>query len=159
MFFVFFFRIITIQPDIHAKKLITMNIPHGFIHWILAYLQIGHNLSTLIETVVLMLLSLILVLHFISTLYIADCRTQEINYPLIKFADNTAMTGLFHNNDDTKYLLHMKSFADCFNNNYLQLNIPMTKELVIDFRRTASPPPPLFSSTVLKSKGYPLANI
>ena len=72
---------------------------------------------------------------FIFTLYTADCRTQDVNYPLIKLPDNTTMTGLIHNNYDTKYRLHLKSFVD-----YFHLNISKTKELFMDFCRTASPP-------------------
>ena len=54
---------------------------------------------------------------FIFTLCTADCRTQDINYPLIKFADYTAMIGLIHDNDDTKYILHVKSLLDYCNTN------------------------------------------
>ena len=45
---------------------------------------------------------------FIFTLHTADCRTQDANYPLIKFADDTAMIGQIHNNDDTNYQLHLR---------------------------------------------------
>ena len=32
---------------------------------------------------------------------------KHVNYPLIKFADDTAMIDLIHDDDDTKYFLHM----------------------------------------------------
>ena len=56
---------------------------------------------------------------FIFTLYTADCRTQSVSYPLMKFADDNTMIGRIHN-DDTKYQLHLKSFVDYCNTNYLQ---------------------------------------
>ena len=124
-----------------------MNIPHRFIHWVLAYLA---NRTLLVcfyknrcsdvnatntgapqDTVLA---------PFIFTLYTADCRTQDVNYPLIKIADDTAMIVPNHDNDDMKYQFHLKSFVDYCNTNYLQLNISKKKQLFIDFLRTASPP-------------------
>ena len=86
----------------------------------------------------------------IFTLYTADCRTQDVSHPLTKFADDTAMFGLIHNNDDTKYQLRQKSFVDYCNTNCHQLNITNTMEMFMHIRRTALSTP-LLSSAVLKS--------
>ena len=75
------------------------------------------------------------------TLCTTDCRTQDVNYPLINVADDTAMIGLTHNNDDAKYQLRLKSLVDYCCPNYLKLDISKTNELFINFLRTASPPP------------------
>ena len=80
---------------------------------------------------------------FIFTLYTADCRTLDVNYPHIRLTDNTAMIGLFHSNDNTKYQLHLKSYVDYHNTNYPQLNISKIKEPFMDFHRNASPPHPV----------------
>ena len=137
-----------IQPHILAKKLIKMNIPHGFIHWMLAYhtkrtqfICLDINCCSDVITTNTGAPQGIVLTPFISTLCTADCRTQHVSHPLIKFADDTAMIGLIHNNDDAKYQLHLKSFLDYCNTNYLQLNISKTNELFIDFFLTASPPP------------------
>ena len=135
------------QPQILAKKLIKMNIPHGFVHWILAYLTNRTQFvcldinccSDVIATNTGAPQGIVLA-PFISTLCTSDCRTQDVNYPLIKFAYDTAMIGLIHNNDDTKHLLHLKSLVDYCNTNYLKLSISKTKELFIDLCQTASPP-------------------
>ncbi|PIK43412.1 hypothetical protein BSL78_19743 [Apostichopus japonicus] len=63
--------------------------------------------------------------------------------PLIKFADDTAMAGLIHGDDDEAYLRQLQSFVDYCDTNFLQLNISKTKEMVIDFRRSTVPPPPV----------------
>ena len=49
---------------------------------------------------------------FLFTLYTSDCRTQEVMCPLIKFADDTAMTGLIHSDDDRAYLHQLQSFVE-----------------------------------------------
>ena len=81
---------------------------------------------------------------FLLTLYTSDCRTQEVMCPLIKFADDTAMTGLIHSDDDRAYLHQLQSFVEYCNTNFLQLNISKTKEMVIDFRHSVLQPPPVF---------------
>ena len=49
---------------------------------------------------------------FLFTLYTSDCRTQEVMCPLIKFADDTAMIGLIHNDDDRAYLTTRQDQTD-----------------------------------------------
>ena len=149
MFFYFSSAFSTIQPYILAttKNSLNEHGTHGFIHWILGYLTnrtqsvcldiycysdvITTNTGAPQDTVLA---------PFIFTLHTADCRTQEVSYPLIKFADDTAMIGLIHDNDNAKYQLHLKLFVDYCNTNYLQLSISKTKELFVDFCETASPP-------------------
>ena len=131
-----------------CKTFFKMNIPHGFIHCIIAHLAnrrqfVCHdrNCCFYVITTNTGAPQGTVPAAFIFTLYTAGCRTQDINYLLIKFADYTAMIGLIHNNDDMKYQFHVRSFVDYCNTNYLQLNIIKTKELIINIFQTASPPP------------------
>ena len=134
MFFISHPHFTPCSQHIVAKKLIKVHIPRGFFQWILAYLTNRskfvcldrHCCSDVITT---------------NTGNTADCRKQDVSYPLIKFADDTAMIDVIHDNDGTKYQLHLSLFVDYCNTNYLQLSISMTKELFTDFRRTASPSP------------------
>ena len=125
-----------------------MNIPHGFIHWVLAYpinrtqfvcLDINCYFDVIATSTGAS--QGIVLAPSIFTLYRADCRTEEESYPLIKCAYDTAMLGLMHNNDDTKHLLHQKIFVDCCDINYLRLNISKTEEHITDIRHIASPTP------------------
>ena len=107
-----------------------------------AYLTIGQKINCCSDIITTNTVGLqgTVPASYIFTSFTADCRTHDLCYPLIKLADNTAMIGLIHSNYGKKYLHHLKSFVDYSNTNYLQLNISMTKELLIDFRGTVSPP-------------------
>ena len=83
---------------------------------------------------------------FLFTLYTSDCRSSEPSCPLIKFADDTAMIGLIKDNDDTIYQQQLAMFVKHCDANFLELNVSKTKEMIIDFRISCSPP----SSIVLK---------
>ena len=151
MFFDFTSAFNTIQPHILAKKLISMDVFHGFIHWILGYLtdrtqfvSLGRNYRSDIISSNTGAPQGTVLAPFLFTLYTSDCRTQEVMCPLIKFADDTAMTGLIHSDDDRAYLHQLQSFVEYCNTNFLQLNISKTKEMVIDFRRSVLRPPPVF---------------
>ena len=80
---------------------------------------------------------------FLFTLYTADCRSSEEMCPLIKFADDTALAGLIHADDEGAYLRQLQSFVEYCDSNFLQLNTSKTKEMLIDFRRTSIAPLPV----------------
>ena len=69
------------------------------------------------------------------SLYIADCRGQHENTPILKFADDTGLTGLITNDDVSHYRQQIRSFVDWCDEKYLQLNVGKTKETLIDCRR------------------------
>ena len=58
----------------------------------------------------------------------------------VKFADDTAMIGLIKDNDDTIYQQQLAMFVNHCDANFLELNVSKTKELIIDFRISCSPP-------------------
>ena len=69
------------------------------------------------------------------SLYTAGCRGQHENSPIVKFADDTGLTGLITDDDDSHYRQQISSFVDWCDRNYLQLNVGKTKGMIIDFRR------------------------
>ena len=75
---------------------------------------------------------------FLFSLYTADCRSQHDSTPITKFADDTGLTGLITDDDDTHYRRQIDSFVDWCDDNYLQLNVGKTKEMIIDFRKKKS---------------------
>ena len=66
------------------------------------------------------------------TLYTNDCTGSPIT-PFIKYSDDTALQDL--SNSDSVYFEEVYKFVDWCKNNYLNLNVKKTKELIIDFRR------------------------
>ena len=69
----------------------------------------------------------------------------------LNFADDTAMIGLIKDDDDTIYQQQLAMFVNHCDANFLELNVSKTKEMIIDFRISCSPP----SSIVLKGSGRP----
>ncbi len=77
------------------------------------------------------------------TLYTHDCATTHDSNIIIKFADDTTVVGLIHNNNESAYRDEiLKLTAWCSANN-LSLNPSKTKELMIDFRMKRQDPAPV----------------
>lgn len=122
-----------------------MDVPGGFIHWILNYLT---NRTQLVKLSHSCLSDVILsntgapqgtvLAPFLFTLYTYDARSLEQGCSLIKFADDTAMIGLVNGNSDEAYLRQIQSFVNYCDLNFLQLNVAKTKEMIIDFRRNTN---------------------
>ena len=80
---------------------------------------------------------------FLFSLYTADCRSARDSCIVDKYADDTCLMGLIVNDNDTDYVHEINSFVDWCDNNFLQLNVGKTKEMVIDFRKGSVVPPPV----------------
>ena len=50
------------------------------------------------------------------------------------------MIGLIKDDDDTIYQQQLAMFVDHCDANFLELNVSKTKEMIIDFRISCSPP-------------------
>ena len=74
------------------------------------------------------------------TLYTNDCTGTEVT-PFVKYSDDTALEDL--SNSDANYFAEVKRFCEWCRDNYLDLNVSKTKELVIDFRLNSAPLPDL----------------
>ena len=54
---------------------------------------------------------------------------------MTKFADDTTLTGLISDNDESTYRVQVESLIHWCNENNLLLNVSKTKEMIFDFRR------------------------
>ena len=66
------------------------------------------------------------------TLYTSDCKCMNSNNQLFKYADDTALASRC-SNDDMMYREDVVYFTEWCDNNYLELNVKKTKEMVADF--------------------------
>ena len=70
--------------------------------------------------------------------------------PLIRFTYDTAMIGLIHNDDDViEYIHALLYFLSYYNDNFLELNVFNTKEVVLNFHFSAIPPPYVFIDGIM----------
>ena len=142
MYFDFSSAFNTIQPHLLVSKLVKMNIPHPLIAFVFNFLTdrsqyVRLNKSTQSDVIVTNTGAPqgTVLAPFLFTLYTADCRSSSISCPLVKFADDTMMLGLVKNDNETHYRAEIDHFIEYCDNNYLELNVSKTKEMVIDFRR------------------------
>jgi len=137
----------TIQPHLLALKLLKLDVDPKLILWIVDFLvnrsqsvcfqqalsssrntSVGSPQGTCISPV-------------IFTLYTNDCRGTDSSF-LIKYSDDTALQDL--SNTHSTYVDEVSKFCNWCKDNYLDMNIKKTKELVIDFRRKATVIPDLY---------------
>ena len=59
---------------------------------------------------------------------------------IIKFADDTTLSGLISDNDESSYRNEVNRLVEWCSQNNLVLNVAKTKEMIIDFRRSSSTP-------------------
>ena len=79
------------------------------------------------------------------TLYTNDCTGTE-SIPIIKYSDDSALQDL--SNSDLAYLQEVDKFTQWCKDNYLDLNVKKTKEMIIDFRRNPAAVSDLFINDV-----------
>ena len=63
---------------------------------------------------------------FLFRLYTADCRSFHDSCPIDKFADDTGLTGLITNDDDSHYRQEVDRSVDWCEKNYIVLNVGKT---------------------------------
>ena len=129
-----------------ASKLISNNVNPCLVQWILSFL-IGRSQSVRFQKALSStkhtctgcpqgtVLSPIL-----FTLYTNDCSGTTTT-PVIKYSDDTALQDL--SNSDITYFDRVAEFVTWCKNNFLDLNVDKTKEMVIDFRKKTSVVPDL----------------
>ena len=140
----------TINASILVKRLKDMNINSNLIAWIYDFLTdrtqyvkfqgcVSDVISTNTGSPQGCVLSPVL-----FTIYTNECRINEINVKLLKFADDSCIQGFISEASDN---LDYKNSVDWFSNwcdiNKLLLNTDKTKELVIDHRINKEPIEPL----------------
>ena len=75
---------------------------------------------------------------YLFTLYTNEMRLSSNDADtcrLIKYADDTVITGLIQNNDESHYRKVITWATEWCRKNHLDLNVSKTKEMIIDFRR------------------------
>ena len=70
-------------------------------------------------------------------------RSIYDNCKIIKYADDTAVIGLVSNNDENKYRSTINYIMEWCDDNYLDLNVSKTKEIIFDFRKGKHPKTPI----------------
>ena len=139
----------TIQPHLLVSKLLNMTVNPKIIDWIFSFLTnrpqrvlIGQAVSDVLVTNTGAPQGCVLS-PALFTIYTADCRTKESCSLQIKFADDTSLTGLICDSDETRYREAVAELVDWCDSNYLQLNVTKTEEMIFDFRKNTSDIQPL----------------
>ena len=77
------------------------------------------------------------------TLFTNDCRSSHGSVILVKFSDDTTISGLVSHGDETSYREEVQRMVEWCNRNNLILNVTKTKEMIVDFRTKPSAIQPL----------------
>lgn len=143
----------TIQRHQMIKKLSHLNIPPPLIHWIHNFLtnrpqavRIGTITSPTIITNTGAPQGCCLS-PFLYTLYTNDCTSPSPITTYFKYSDDTAILALLSNTDSiTAYQQSITHFTQWCTDNFLELNVSKTKEMV--FHNSHSPPPGLVPTSI-----------
>ena len=147
MFFDFSSAFNTMQCHLLVNKLLAMNVDFRTVLWIFDYLTFrpqfvklrsSSNSNVFISDTVFTNTGApqgTVLAPFLFSLYTSDHRQNHDSCPLIKFADDTALSGLISDNDDLDYKNEISQFVNWCDENFLDLNVSKTKEMIIDFRK------------------------
>ena len=137
----------TIQPHLMALKLLSLDVNPSLILWICSFL-LHRSQSVRFQSMLSSCRSTstgapqgTVLSPVLFTLYTNDCRGTPL-CPLIKYSDDSALQDL--PNSHSHFLEQVLSFTLWCRENFLDLNVRKTKELVIDFRRDPPEIPDLF---------------
>ena len=129
----------TIQPHIMMQKLVSMKVNPRLILWInefltdrVQYVKFLDCKSDMIVTNTGAPRGCVL-LPLLFTLYTSDCKCNHDACQLFKYADDTALVAKC-TNDDNLYRENVELFTEWCANNFLELNVKKTKEMIVDFR-------------------------
>ena len=141
----------TIQPHLMAQKLLSYDVSSRLVLWITSFLsnrsqsvRYQQALSSVRHTSTGSPQGTVLS-PVLFTLYTNDCTGTDIT-PVIKYSDDSAVQDL--SNCDRTYFDRVNVFASWCKENYLDLNVQKTKEMLIDFRKNPDTVPDLFINGV-----------
>ena len=72
---------------------------------------------------------------FLFIIYTNDMSSKDASVKIIKYADDTVVIGMISENDETEYRDSIEYVSNWCAENYLDLNVTKTKEMITDFRR------------------------
>ena len=78
------------------------------------------------------------------SIFTYDCKADVPNNLLIKFADDTTVSGFIKDNDESNYRDQITNIVAWCKQNNLFLNVSKTKEMIIDFRKNKTPMLPIY---------------
>ena len=133
----------TMQPHLLIEKLLAMEVNPTVISWLYSFLtdrpqqvRIGNALSNVLVINTRAPQGCVLS-PVLFTIYMADCRNKEESNLLIKFTDNNSLIGLLKT-DNTSYRSAVDELVEWCDQNFLELNVAKTGEIVMDFMRNKS---------------------
>ncbi|KAL2098435.1 hypothetical protein ACEWY4_007642 [Coilia grayii] len=151
MFFDFSSAFNTIQPLLLRDKLLWMGVEPGLVTWITDYLTERPQFVRLGDLTSEAVVSSIgapegtVLSPLLFTLYTTDFSYNSETCHMQKFSDDTAIVGCIRDGQEGEYRCLVEDSVGWCRTNQLQLNTTKTKEMVVDFRRTA---PPLVPVTI-----------
>lgn len=131
----------TIQPHIMLQKLGKMNVNSNLIKWVYSYLTARPQYVTFGNTTSNSVLTNTgapqgcVLSPLLFTLYTSDCLSINADCKMLKYADDTVIIGKIKSNNENLYRDQVKSFVNWCDENYLNLNVRKTKEMIVDFRK------------------------
>jgi hypothetical protein len=131
----------TMQPHVLLNKLNMYDVPAYLRLWVLDYLlERPQYVQTKSEKSELLTLRTgapqgCVLSPVLFIIYTNDMKWTCDNTYIVKYADDTAIVGLIANDDDSDYMNCIDFVSLWCQQNYLDLNVSKTKEVLWDFRR------------------------
>ena len=132
----------TIRPHLLVDKLSKLDVPESLQLWIFDYLtnrcqyvRTSHERSGK-RTINTGAPQGCVLSPVLFVLYTNDLAWDTPNVFISKYADDTAIAGLFTSEDNSEYLNCISFVNNWCADNFLKLNVSKTKELVLDFRKS-----------------------
>ncbi|KAK0146668.1 RNA-directed DNA polymerase from mobile element jockey [Merluccius polli] len=133
----------TIQPHLMVRKLLHLGVNPRLILWIHDFLtdrkqqvKFNSHISSLkmINTGAPQGCVLSPILY---TLYTNDCQASSLAHTYFKYADDTALVGFLHPDTSSVggFEREVQGFINWCSDNFLQVNVKKTKEMLIDFSK------------------------
>ena len=120
------------------------------------YMKIMYNIAKSVGTPQESVVSPVLFILFTN-----DCRCDNVQQYMIKFADDAALADLTNSEleadgEVSKYETEVRRFVSWCKDNFLELNVGKTEEVIFDFRTSGTTPDPLVidGQTVRRVEAY-----
>ena len=136
----------TIQIHLLLQKLLTLNVNSNLIRWIHnfmsnrpQYVKFKNTQSNVIITNSGAPQGCVLS-PLLFSIYTNDCISLHENCSIVKYADDTVIIGKITDGNDDTFLTQVHEFVQWCDNNFLNLNVKKTKEMVFNFSRLRTEP-------------------